>query len=258
MPVMKRLKIMPSISSGEAVGVLEDADEVDEESAQFVPAKLSGVPTADDGDGEFEDEAPTSTNFQREPLIGAAFPLPDEADFNGEDFREAPELEEIALQLIYEGDDEGSGPIGANDGSRQPDSGGSAFDHLRDVNIGYLWKLKGGASGGKLVLAKTSAVPALAKYYASAAGVDVDFVIAFSWDNLRPAHFTRRQIEALMYHELCHLGWDDEKEKVKMIAHDFTVFNRELQRYGAWDYDIDRMIRSARNLAPEQLSFGFE
>lgn len=269
MAKLNRLRVVASVNSGEALGILTPVDKADENTAltedeasdpnetpSIVPTagsdlwspntelnnqtrsgKLGGRHSGADEDEDGEDEVDDSPNAS-ELTQGAAFKMPEELAFGTQQFLDAPELEEIAVKLIYEE--------------------GGDFDHLRDVSIGYLWKLKGGATGGKLVLAKTMSVPSLAQYYASEAGNEVEYVIAFSYDNLRTARFTKWQLEALMYHELCHLGWDDEHDKVKMVAHDFTVFNKELQRYGAWDYDITQMIRSARGLSPNQLAFDLE
>lgn len=275
MAKLNRLRVVASVNSGEALGILTPVNAEDENTAPIkdeadgpnetpliVPAGLnkmrsgakggrhSGAIQEDEGeeaedaafptneDGMEDDEESPSKPGASSLTQGAAFRMPDELAFGTQQFLDAPELEELALKLIYEE--------------------GGDFDHLRDVAIGYLWKLKGGATGGKLVLGKTMSVPPLAQYYAAEAGSEVEYVITFSYDNLRTARFTKWQLEALMYHELCHLGWDDEKEKVKMVAHDFTVFNKELQRYGAWDYDINTMIRSARGLRPEQLAFDLE
>ena len=51
-------------------------------------------------------------------------------------------------------------------------------------------------------------------------------------ENVRAEFYTREQVEATVYHELSHIGWDAEKGEPVSRDHDAEVFFREFERYG--------------------------
>jgi hypothetical protein len=147
------------------------------------------------------------------------FRVPRESDFEEQeaDFLPAPELREIGQKLIaeYEGD----------------------FPFLHTATITYLWKKKGGKSGGKDTLGKCQRPSGLLKHFS-----EVDFVVWLGADNC--AHFSRKQIKALVFHELKHAGYDIEKGEYATVSHDFEGFAREVEVFGDWRSDIVRMRRA--------------
>lgn len=115
------------------------------------------------------------------------------------------------------------------------------FAFLRDWTdtIVCLWKRKGGTSGGKDVLGKCQQLSGAARHFAGKR-----YLIWLGADTCRKARLTERQLEALVYHELCHLAPGDldddtgEEQAPKVVAHDFAGFTSELARYGAWQADL--------------------
>lgn len=148
------------------------------------------------------------------------FPVPPESRFDDEtgDFLVAPELRKIAEELI---------------GDHAFD-----FDFLRHAVIVYLWKKKGGKSGLKETLGKCQKPSGLLKHFANA-----DFVVWVAADNCEG--FTRKQITALLFHELKH-AWRDEDGKYVTVSHDFEGFAREVELFGDWKRDIARMREAFR------------
>jgi Putative phage metallopeptidase len=69
---------------------------------------------------------------------------------------------------------------------------------------------------------------------------------------------SERDREALVWHELCHIKQDVDKNgdlafdkdgnpKFALVEHDLAAFNSEVARYGAWSADIQQFIESAGN-----------
>lgn len=149
----------------------------------------------------------------------AEFLVPHEENFDKEqtDILPAPELKAIAEQLIsYFGKDLG---------------------FLGIAEIVYLWKRKGGKSNGKNKLGFCKKPSGELKFFSEA-----DFLIVLGADNC--AGLNRYQITALIYHELKHAGYDEEKGKFEIINHDFEGFGREVEIFGDWKRDIEKMRRS--------------
>jgi len=118
---------------------------------------------------------------------------------------EAPDLEEIATGLI----------------ESWPELG-----FIETARIRYLWKDKGTSTAMGKCTKAGGFWPALA---------EVDFVIWLGAEDVRAGYFTRHQVEALLYHELCHITTDEEGENFATRPHDAEVFYMELRRYGAWE-----------------------
>lgn len=130
------------------------------------------------------------------------------------DFARAAELRSLADELI----------------ERHPD----LFDHLPQMRIDYLWKREGGSSKGKATFEKMSG---LKGWYSSA-----DFVIWLAYDHIKIAQFDAKQIEAVLFHEMLHVGEPDEETgTVSCRPHDFEGFRDELAVYGFWNYDLKLM-----------------
>ncbi len=71
--------------------------------------------------------------------------------------------------------------------------------HLKSTSFAYLWKAKGGQSGGKMTLGKCTKTPPLVKTYEHST-----FTIWLAHDHCKEFNLSDDQMEALLYHELCH------------------------------------------------------
>lgn len=115
--------------------------------------------------------------------------------------------------------------------------GQDRFSHLRPAKILYLWKREGGSRNGKAIGGECVKPGGLTKYFSHAA----DFVIWIAADNnFRTA---RRDIEAIVFHELLHAGLDPDTGKYTIWPHDFEGFRAEIEEYGLWS-------GSAKQIAP--------
>lgn len=149
------------------------------------------------------------TSPDRYPVPGPGHFI-DEATAVLHDFVDALDLARIASDLIEEFAEE-------------------EFRHLVDVPIAYLWKREGGSAGGLATYGKCSRLSGPARYYSQR-----HFLVWAAADHCRANGFTHRQMRALVYHELSHIGCDLATGKLMVVGHDATVFYQELRRFGAW------------------------
>jgi len=105
---------------------------------------------------------------------------------------------------------------------------GDKFDQLQPLRIRFLWKRKGGKSAGGDTLSKTAKVGGVARFWG---GCEV--VVWFAADHCRARNFDRTKMEALIYHELCHIEVDEDGEAV-LVGHDLEFFFDEVREYGNW------------------------
>jgi len=147
------------------------------------------------------------------------YPVPPDKLFEVDEFVTAPDLEEIAIAII--------------------DSMGG-FGYLAGLNLKYLWQGAGGKSKGKLVLGKCQKPAGLLAKFSNA-----DFIITLAADHHRVLRSTRYQIEANVFHELCHTDLDNEKKipEPRLVPHDTEMFCREVEIYGLWREDLDRAAK---------------
>jgi hypothetical protein len=68
-------------------------------------------------------------------------------------------------------------------------------------------------------------------------------VYRMPWMNLKPE--TR---EALIDSQLCRLIYDDETGRPSIMEYDAKLFNANLAHYGAWNDDIERVLKATRDL----------
>lgn len=110
---------------------------------------------------------------------------------------------------------------------------------LQEASIGYCWKRKGGESGGSSVFGKCTKPSGLLAFY-----TERHFIIWLAADHCREWEFGDRELEALLYHELCHAELTEDEEtgekKAKTIAHEVEMFVSELDRYGLWHNSLKR------------------
>lgn len=131
-----------------------------------------------------------------------------------EDYLPATDIERIAASLI----------------ARHPED----FKHLKGAKIAYRWKREGGKVGGKVKYGQCRKLDGIGRHFAGA-----DFLIWLGADTCRAQRYTARQIEALTFHELLHIGLSDGDEPRLVLApHDFEGWGRELAVYGMWHRDL--------------------
>lgn len=120
---------------------------------------------------------------------------------------------------------------------------------LRNAKIAVVMRDKATKSKGKLVAATAGKFPDKAKPFTYVA---FDFVITISedvYEGMEP-----RKKRALIDHELCHLGFD-ENGSPTIVAHDVEEFLAVIARHGLWDdilVDLQEVMAQA-----EQIPFSF-
>ena len=202
--------------------------------------------SAPDGDRAFTRRLAGDAKGTHHP--DALYPVPAEELFdNDSKYMAAPDLERIAALLLKD------------------DLGVGHFAHLKGVRVVYLWKRAGRARNGRFVYGKCSKPSGLLQHFAEA-----DFVIWLAADHLRDMQMkvrdtvvasveltrtiigaTHWQVEALLSHELEHIGTeetDDGVDKLVLKPHDLEIFRAEIERYGPWQADIIEAARSFKQM----------
>lgn len=139
----------------------------------------------------------------------------DDGTGRGWDYMRAPDLTEIGFSVMRE-----------------------YAEHLRDAldfGIQFLWKRSGGQSAGRPTLGKCSKVSGLAGFFAGD-----DFLIWIAADHCRDFGLTREQMDALLFHELKHVG-RNEKYAPVTVGHEVEMFIDEVRLFGPWKGDLRRM-----------------
>jgi ssDNA-binding Zn-finger/Zn-ribbon topoisomerase 1 len=116
------------------------------------------------------------------------------------------------------------------------------FSYLADARIHFLWKAKGGKSGGREVWGKCKKPGGELAYYS-----DADYIILFSADHCFKNGLKNWQILALLYHELKHTAVD-ENGNFTTVGHEFEGFNDELKLFGAWNHSASEIVKTSREL----------
>lgn len=117
-----------------------------------------------------------------------------------------------------------------------------SFLRLHDLKVVYLWAKTGGKRDGKQVWGKCQKPSGLLKHFAGCA-----FVVMLSADHLTAAQASRKKIEAVLYHEHCHMAVNQDGDPIT-VGHDWTGFNDELLAYGAWEADLRMMVQVAHQV----------
>lgn len=145
----------------------------------------------------------------------------DPPDIFGE-FTEAPDIEAIAEALIKSG----------------------ALPRVHpELTIKYLWKRSGGKKNGACQL-----VSGLTGFFAAC-----DFVVWLAYDKVVDHAWTRWQVEALTFHELCHINFEYDKNdnlRPLLYDHEFEGFRAEIQNYGHWQPNIEDLGKTFQNTLP--------
>ena len=153
--------------------------------------------------------------------------FPFEEEFGGSDFLDSKELKELGERIISE---------------KFPYYDG-------EVLIDYRWKRRGGSSGGNVVLGKCTRLTGLARHLS----LGVHYSVWLAVDHCKAYQFNDEQLEALVYHELCHIERDEPKDEDKPVTwrtrgHDSEVFFAELREYGAWRPTLEQLVETVRQL----------
>jgi Putative phage metallopeptidase len=163
---------------------------------------------------------PVADKPQRNRVVLRA---PTEEEFDGQDFLASAALTDLAGELIV------SCP---------------ELRHLGDAAMGFLWKRKGGASKGKSTLGKCQKPSGLLAHFAR-----YDFIVWLAADHATEYQFSGVQLEALLYHELCHADLDEDEEtgdrQWTIKPHDVEAFGSEVRRYGLIFEDVRSFAKEA-------------
>lgn len=113
------------------------------------------------------------------------------------------------------------------------------FKHLRNLNIRWYWRRNGGAPSAKVRFGAAHHPDGMLRDE-----LQCDWVVWLAADHFRNARPTKRQVDACLYHQLCH-AQVTSKGKLTVQPHAFEGFPAELQRYGAWNSDLVSMLEAA-------------
>jgi hypothetical protein len=137
--------------------------------------------------------------------------IPTDGAFLNEPYKDAPALANLAEKLI---DEHGF------------------FERLRNCRIDYVWERKGTNSKGKRSIGRLKRVSGPWRRYCK-----YQFVLSLSADTARLARFGDRQVEASLFHQLCHIDQDSKGNWIR-VGHDFEGFGAEVRIFGPWTEDL--------------------
>jgi hypothetical protein len=133
--------------------------------------------------------------------------VPNDSDFHGKLYRDAPELANIAEELIQRH---------------------GFLEDLEHCDVRWYWKRKTGVSKGRVKIGFMKRASDLLGHFSGA-----DFIGWLSATTARDGKFTSEQVEAAVFHQLLHIGSDDKGNWIFM-PHDFEGFGQEVRHYGTW------------------------
>jgi hypothetical protein len=115
--------------------------------------------------------------------------------------------------------------------------------HLATAKMCYLFRTKARSKGTKVVLGTAGRLSDKIKALA-----DFDFIIEIGYDEWRNLNVTQKQ--ALVDHELCHCGGEEDPQtggmKWGLLQHDLEEFREIVGRYGFWKTDIKDFVQSVK------------
>lgn len=108
------------------------------------------------------------------------------------------------------------------------------FSELADIRIGFALQVgkKPEGKGGMHVFARAVKAPTLWRDLG-------DFEVVVWANQLAWEHLTERQREALIAHELNHVGGRNEQGNVVMLEHDIEEFAWVVREYGQWHSGLE-------------------
>jgi hypothetical protein len=139
------------------------------------------------------------------------FLVPTDAAFNGRQYRDAPELANIAERLIGEH---------------------GFLEQLENCDVRWYWKRKTGVSKGRVKIGFMKRASDLLGHFSGA-----DFIGWLSATTARDGKFTDEQVTAAVFHQLLHIGSDDSGNWI-FAPHDFEGFAAEVRVFGTWTSDL--------------------
>ena len=107
--------------------------------------------------------------------------------------------------------------------------------HLEDEEIEYVFRSKASVRGTKVILGLAKKMRGLVSFL-SRDSMDTYFLMDIAkdtWETL-----TDKQKRALVDHELCHFGIDEDDGSRYIIPHDVEEFAIIIERYGVWSQGI--------------------
>lgn len=156
------------------------------------------------------------------------YDVPAESTFAGKDFVSAPGLKAIATRLIADKD---------------------ALSVIRGLEVRYLWKRRGGTSGGNPKLGALQRPGGLLRYFTGG----TPFVCWLAADNCRDLALKPEQIEAAMFHQLLHADTNpDDEDQFRIRGHSFEGFVEELDEFGPWSADLREVAAHMHSLPLDQ------
>lgn len=162
------------------------------------------------------------TRNERRCVTGAdadlPFAVPSDASFDGQEFRDAPELQTIVEALL-------------NDRT-------AGFEDVLEASpvIRCVWRRKAKKKQSKVQAGFCTKAGGFVRYFGRC-----DVVIELGADFARVHRLTNFQIEAILFHELNHVGveFDDDRNPTLYVRNeDLHVFNTEITRYGLYIHDV--------------------
>lgn len=147
--------------------------------------------------------------------------IPSDAEFGVEQYLPAKSLQDVGSALV-----------------RSPIRG--LGDLLKaEVDIRYLWRRKASSSKGKKVVGKCSKIGPRERHFAG----NADIVIEVAADEARARKMTQWELEAVVYHELKHIGVECDEETgditIGIVGHDVELFADEVMHYGLWRTELE-------------------
>jgi hypothetical protein len=147
-----------------------------------------------------------------------SFSIPADVQFDGLEYRDAPEISKIAEALIADA----------------PELGDiAAYPPM----IRYMWRRKAKKSKGATFFGNTAKVSGLAKHFGQ-----TEWVMEIAVDVLREMKATNFQVEALIFHELKHIRVtvdEDGNPSYDYVREEYAAFADEIRRYGSWHTEIE-------------------
>jgi len=122
------------------------------------------------------------------------------------------------------------------------------FEHILNLEprLCFVWKRKGGRSGGQMNFSNPVKCSGLVKYLGN-----YDFIIWVGADHARDLSFEDTQIEAALFRAMkrLQLNGADDADSLCVVAHEFSGSMDEIERYGPWFEALKQMQQRAAQMS---------
>jgi hypothetical protein len=108
--------------------------------------------------------------------------------------------------------------------------------HLKNAVIRLIERSPNWKSKGRIVFGQTKKASDMDR---ALDGGYIDFIITINAEAFWSENLTDVERKAILDHELCHCGYDEEEEAYYVKPHDVEEFNEIIQRYGTWTPDLE-------------------